>query len=87
MLKAALHKAWYGASTEGTRLQDSIFGTATARATLVYDVVRFFYDEAKFRTPGPFEERDELGTIVSAASGYEDRMHELMRTWAEVSRS
>ncbi|MFF3786359.1 hypothetical protein [Streptomyces sp. NPDC001933] len=73
-LKAELRKAWLGATVEGMGLRDDAFGNATARAELVYEVVRFFYDEAKFRTPGPAEEREQLAKVGDAARGYADAM-------------
>lgn len=78
-LKTALRKAWLGARAEGTGLADNVFGDATARAELVYEVVRFFYDEAKFRTPGPAEEREHLAKVGDAARGYSDEMFALTR--------
>ena len=78
-LKAALRAAWQGATAEGTGLAGDAFGDATVRAELVYEVVRFFYDEAKFRTPGPCEEQEELAKVGDAARGYADEMYALMR--------
>ncbi|GGV54922.1 hypothetical protein [Streptomyces spectabilis] len=56
---------------------EDVFGDATARAEPVYEVVRFFYDEAKFRTPGPAAEREELAKVGDAARDYADRMFAL----------
>ncbi|MFE3558542.1 hypothetical protein ACFXKW_27330 [Streptomyces sp. NPDC059193] len=76
-LKAALRAAWQETTANGTGLAEDAFGDATARAELVYEVVRFFYDEAKFRTPGPAEEREELAKVGDAARGYADAMFAL----------
>ncbi|MEU8623072.1 hypothetical protein [Streptomyces sp. NPDC048623] len=76
-LRAALRKAWLGARAEGTGLAGTAFGDATVRAELVYEVVRFFYDEAKFRTPGPAEEREQLARVGDAARRYSDTMFDL----------
>jgi hypothetical protein len=76
-LKAALRTAWQETTAKGTGLAEDTAGDATARAELVYEVVRFFYDEAKFRTPGPAEEREELAKVGDAARGYADAMFAL----------
>ena len=76
-LTAALHTAWQEATAEGTGLPQDTFGDATMRAELVYSVIRFFYDEAKFRTVGPAVEREELAKLSSAARGYADTLFAL----------
>ncbi|MFF9892976.1 hypothetical protein ACF1G1_26050 [Streptomyces albidoflavus] len=82
-LRAALRTAWQGATAEGTGLPQDAVGDATVRAELVYSVLRFFYDEAKFRTAGLAEEREELANLSSAARGYADRLFSLRDPAAE----
>ncbi|MCG5121582.1 hypothetical protein ACRWOO_11420 [Streptomyces sp. NEAU-PBA10] len=82
-LTAALRTAWQEATAEGTGLPQDAFGDATMRAELVYSVIRFFYDEAKFRTVGPGVERDELAKLSSAARGYADTLFALRNSAAE----
>lgn len=79
-LKEALREAWHGTTAEGTGLPDDAFGDATARAELVYDVIRLFYDEAKFRTAGPSEEREQLAKVGDAARDYADELFSKTRT-------
>ncbi|MFE2528777.1 hypothetical protein ACFXEL_31660 [Streptomyces sp. NPDC059382] len=76
-LKAALRTAWQETTAKGAGLTEDAFGDAAARAEMVYEVVRFFYDEAKFRTPGPAEEREELAKVGDAARDYADAMFAL----------
>ncbi|MFF8464874.1 hypothetical protein ACF071_29525 [Streptomyces albidoflavus] len=73
-LRAALRTAWHGATARGTGLPQTAVGDATARAELVYEIICCLYDEAKFRSAGPAEEREELAKVGNAARDYADAM-------------
>ncbi|MGF3141006.1 hypothetical protein [Streptomyces diastaticus] len=76
-LRAALRTAWQDATAAGTGLPQNAVGDATVRAELVYAVVCFFYDEAKFRSVGPTEEREGLAKVGDAARAYADTLFAL----------
>ncbi|MER7069298.1 MULTISPECIES: hypothetical protein [Streptomyces albidoflavus group] len=76
-LRAALRTAWHEATARGTGLPQNAVGDATVRAELVYGIICFLRDEAKFRTAGPAEEREQLAKVGDAARGYADALFAL----------